>query len=506
MNSYLKLKNNLLTLFSALLGAVIIISSAHASELKLTASDAVPGDTFGLWLSVNDDVAIVGAPVGCPGGYCSVGMTPGPGSKAYVFRFDGQTWIEEAILNPSDETTRFGFSVDIDGDLAVVGATLDNELGNGAGAAYVYRRIGSTWVQEAKLLAADGAPGHQFGIPARIDGDTILVGAHQDDANGARSGSAYIFRFENDQWVQEAKLLPDDSASRQTFGNAGDIEGNLVVVGALRDDEMGANSGAAYLFRRNGSVWTQDVKLVATVPENGANFGRSVALSDDTLVIGAQWDDEGGEDAGAAYIFRHDGTRWFEEAKLIASDTAQDSWFGFAVGVSGDVAVVGAHRKDDEQTESGAVYVYRFILGEWVEEHKLIPANISDGDNFGWSVGVSGSWVMGGTPLDDDIGMAAGAVVAFDLEEPVDGMEIDCEDIRRFTASCGTNRVIRGVVQLEDSTHDDETIVFAIDELETEVTINGNRATLNRRSTTGSHVISLLDPAQCLADITVNCP
>jgi hypothetical protein len=502
MNSYFKRKNVLV----ALLGAIIIIFSAHGSELKLTASDAVVGDTFGLWLSVNDDVAIIGAPVGCPGGYCSVGMDPGPDSKAYIFRFDGQTWVEEAILNPADDTTRFGFSVDIDGDLAVVGATLDSELGNAAGAAYVYRRIGSTWVQEAKLLAADGAVGHQFGIPARIDGDTILVGAHQDNTSGSRSGSAYIFRFNNNQWLQEAKLLPDDSASRQTFGNAGDIEGDVVVIGALRDDEMGANSGAAYIFRRNASIWTQEAKLTAATPENGANFGRSVALSNDTLVIGAQWDDEGGQDAGAAYVFRDNGTQWFEEAKLIASDTAQDSWFGFAVGVSGDVAVVGAHKRDDEQTESGAVYVYRFILGEWVEEHKLIPANIADGDNFGWSVGVSGSWVMGGIPLDDEIEMAAGAVVAFDLDELGDKIGVDCADISRFTASCGTNRRIRATVQLVDSTHDGEMISFAIDELAAEVTVIGGRAMLNRRAAAGSHVISLLAPAQCLADITVTCP
>jgi hypothetical protein len=501
MNFYLKLQNTLVAMF----GVVIINFSAHASELKLTASDAIAGDTFGLWLSVNDDVAIIGAPVGCPGGYCSVGMLPGPNSKAYVFRFNGQTWVEEAILNPSDDSTRFGFSVDIDGDLAVVGATLDNELGESAGAAYVYRRVGSNWVQEAKLLAADGAAGHQFGIPARIDGDTILVGSHQDDVNGARSGSAYIFRFETEQWVQEAKLIPDDSTTRQTFGNAGDIEGDLVVVGAMRDDEMGANSGAAYLFRRSGSVWTQDAKLTARAPESGASFGRSVALSNDTLVIGAFWDDEGGADAGAAYVFRNNGTLWSEEAKLIASDAAQDSWFGFAVDVSEDVVVVGAHRKDDEQTESGAAYVYRFTLGEWVEVHKLIPANITDGDNFGWSVGVSGSWVMGGMPLDDDLGMAAGAVVAFDLDEP-NNVELECEDIRRFTASCGTNRVIRTVLQLVDSTHDGETIVFAIDEIATEATINRSRATVNRRATTGSHEVSLLVPGQCLANIVVNCP
>ncbi|MDP7032835.1 MAG: FG-GAP repeat protein, partial [Gemmatimonadota bacterium] len=173
---------------------------------------------------------------------------------------------------------------------------------------------------EAKLLAADGAASDYFGFSVSISGDTAVIGAAWDDDNGSYSGSAYIFRFDGKQWIQEAKLLAADGAADDHFGFSVSISGDTAVIGAYYDDDNGTASGSAYIFHFDGTQWIQEAKLLAADGDEGDWFGSSVSISGDTAVIGARSDDDNGSYSGSAYIFHFDGTQWIQEAKLLAAD------------------------------------------------------------------------------------------------------------------------------------------------------------------------------------------
>ena len=179
--------------------------------------------------------------------------------SAYIFKRTGTTWVQEDKLLPTDGATldRFGVSVSISGDYAIVGAIFHNDNGLESGSAYLFKRTGTTWVQEDKLLPTDGAEGDQFGVSVSISGDYAVVGAYLNGDNGLESGSAYIFKRTGTTWVQEDKLLPTDGAEGDKFGRSVSISGNNTVVGSFGDDVHGDFSGSAYLFGGSGTSWFQ---------------------------------------------------------------------------------------------------------------------------------------------------------------------------------------------------------------------------------------------------------
>jgi hypothetical protein len=203
--------------------------------------------------------------------------------------------LESQKLLASDVTARdnFGYSVAVSGDTAVVGAYGDGDNGSESGSAYVFRYDGSDWVEEAKLTASDGAAGDHFGFSVAVSGGTAVVGAGRDDDSGSSSGSAYVFRYEGSDWVEEAKLTASDGAAFDWFGVLVAVSGDTAVVGAFGDDDSGSNSGSAYVFRYDGSDWVEEAKLTASdaapSPSFGARFGMSVAVSGDTAVGGVRY-------------------------------------------------------------------------------------------------------------------------------------------------------------------------------------------------------------------------
>ncbi|UCG33990.1 MAG: FG-GAP repeat protein, partial [Phycisphaerales bacterium] len=197
----------------------------------------------------------------------------------------------------------FGGSVAVSGDVAVIGARGDDDNGTNSGSAYVFRMVGSTWVQEQKLLADDGDALDYFGGSVAVSGDVALVGAHGDDDNGSHSGSAYVFLYNGSGWVQQQKLLANDGTSDDRFGASVAVSSQLAVIGAFWDDDNGHASGSAYVFRNIGSSWFQDQKLLADDGELGDQFGYAAAVSGAVAVIGAYLDDDNGSQSGSAYVF-----------------------------------------------------------------------------------------------------------------------------------------------------------------------------------------------------------
>lgn len=321
-------------------------------EGKLTANDGVAGDLFGWSVALSGDAALVGA-------YQDDG---GKGS-AYVFVRSGTAWSQQAKLMASDGVAldRFGVSVSLSGDTALVGANQDD---SSRGSAYVFVRTGTVWIQQGKLTAADGAANDSFGISVSISGETALVGANQDDSS---RGSAYIFVRTGTTWQQQAKLGASDGVASDEFGRSVSLSGTTALIGAFRDD---TSKGSAYVFLRSGSSWGQQAKLTASDGLAGDAFGFSVALNGDFALIGANADDSG---RGGAYLFGRSGVLWTQQLKLTAPDGVAGDAFGAAVAVSSDTSLVGASGDDNTSIlDQGSAYVFAGALNDELLDATII--------------------------------------------------------------------------------------------------------------------------------------
>ena len=390
---------------------------------KLTASDGAAMDLFAFSSAISGDIAVAGAWLDDDNGAVS--------GSAYVFRYDPdeEQWVEEQKLTASDgeAVEYFGYSVSVWGDVIVVGAFGDDDNGTLSGSAYVFRYDSDDeeWVEEQKLTASDGASFHQFGFSSAAYSDLVVLGAHGDDDNGTASGSAYIFRYDpdDDVWLEEQKLTASDGAAFDEFGHWVAVDGDLVLLGADADDDNGFDSGSAYIFRYDpdDEEWLEEQKLTASDGAASDEFGRSVSISDGVALIGAALDDDNGTDSGSAYVFRYDSDdeEWSEEQKLAASDGAASDQFGASVAVSDGMVIIGASQDDDNGTDSGSAYVFRYDSGdeEWLEEQKLAASDGSASDAFGTSVAVSADGALVGAIGDDDNDADSGSAYVFNLQD-----------------------------------------------------------------------------------------
>jgi len=372
-------------------------------QAKLLASDGAAYDMFGT-SSINGNYAIVGA---------SQYLTAGGTGWAYIFKLDGTSWIEQVKLTASDAAggDRFGEAVSICGNYAIVGARGDRDNGPWSGSAYMFKRDGTTWAEQAKLLASDGAAYDTFGASVSISGDHAIVAA--DQSVSGKAGSAYIFKRDGESWAEQAKLTASDGAARDHFGVCVSISGDYAIVGARMDDDKGENSGSAYIFNRDGDTWNQQAKLSASDGAARDQFGGSVSIDGDYAIVGAHNDDDKGENSGSAYMFKRDGTTWAEQAKLTASDgEAHD---GFCVAsISGDYVVVGAPQ--EQNGGPGSAYIFKRNGTGWTEQAKLVASDGTPGvpgDCFGIRVSISGDYTIVAAILDDDNGTDAGSAYIF---------------------------------------------------------------------------------------------
>jgi hypothetical protein len=244
----------------------------------------------------------------------------------------------------------------------VAGARTD-DAGISSGSVYVFVRNGSTWTQQQKLTASDAAAGDEFGAGVAIRGDYIAVGAPLDDAPAQDSGSVYIFRWTGSSWTQQTRLIASDGALGNEMGRSVGIDGEYVVAGARLADYVGFNNaGAAYVFKRTNTTWAQQAKLSAGDKNAEDQFGVSVDISGDYVLVGAYLDDDGGNASGSAYVFRRNGTTWVEDSKLTAFDDDPGDQFGFTVALRGGYGLIGTPFVDDFGTSSGTAYVFGAAL------------------------------------------------------------------------------------------------------------------------------------------------
>ena len=390
---------------------------------KLTASDAAPGDVFGYSVAVSGDTVVAGARDEDAGGNIA--------GAAYVFQRDqggAGSWGEVKKLTASDGGAgeRFGHRVAVSGDIAIVGAGEGNSF---AEAAYVFQRDqGGTdnWGEVKKLTASDADPGDRFGVSVAVSGEIAVVGASNEGfASGTFGpGAAYVFQRNQggaDNWGEVKKLTASDAQDNDHVGWSVAVSGDIAIVGAFNEDSAAHAAGAAYVFQRDqggAENWGLVKKLIASDAQSLDAFGWSVALSGHIAVVGARG--EGGH-TGAAYVFQRDqggADNWGEVKKLIASNAESPDFFGHGVAVSGDVAIVGAPEEDTGVGNSGAAYEFQRDAGgadNWGEVKKLTATDAEAGDNLGSSVAVSGGIAVSGALFEDAGGDAAGAAYVFDL-------------------------------------------------------------------------------------------
>ncbi|KPA12838.1 PKD domain-containing protein [Candidatus Magnetomorum sp. HK-1] len=392
-------------------------------EQKVIASDGNVDDSFGIDIAISKKHAIIGA-------YYDDDKGSNSGS-AYIQTYGASGWSESIKLSATDGAADdyFGYAVSISDNYALVGAYKEDDKGSDAGAAYIYKRQGSHWSQSAKLLANNGAASDYFGYAVSISNDTALVGAYLDDYSYTDQGSAYIFKRNGDSWIQEAYLTASDKAASDQFGSAVALSGNYAIIGARYDDDSYSGSGSAYIFIREGTTWTQQAKLTASDPDANDYFGFSVSISGDYAIVGAYADDRDVSDMGSAYIFKRNGTNWSETVKLTPTDGSVSDCYGYNVSLSGDYAIVGSKNDDDKGANSGSAYLYQRDGENWNLLVKLIPEDGQPGDYFGQAVSIFENNIAIGSYNDDDNGSNSGSASIFMLDTQPTLVEIDNQNI-----------------------------------------------------------------------------
>ncbi len=267
---------------------------------------------------------------------------------------------------PGSPGAGFGAALAIDGDTGVVSAPGDG----GSGAVVVLARANGAWREQVRLRADDGAAWDLFGSSVAPWGDLLVVGAPMDGTSGAlRLGAAYVFRRTGSDWVQEAKLTAPDPAEYDRFGASVAVLGEAILVGVPGDDLPGAPAaGSVRVFRPTGTGWGQAQTLVASDPLSYADLGEALSVSGDRLAAGATLAADGaGTRTGAAYLFLQQGGTWVQEQKIVAPDGADRDDFGGALSIAGDTLAVGAHAADGAFENCGSVYVFVAQFGRLVE-------------------------------------------------------------------------------------------------------------------------------------------
>ncbi len=363
---------------------------------KLTASDSRGGDQLGYAVALSGSEVIAGAPKHSAGGLGS--------GAAYIYeqKEDG-TWIETIKLSDGETASedQFGISVAISGNLAISGAQQDDDVAPNAGAAYIFERSGTLWLQRTKLVADDAKAGDLFGNTVAISGETVVVGAPGADDAGPESGAAYVFTYLGDEWVQRAKLIGDDTSMFDHFGTAVAVHEDTALIGAHGKDEGAEDSGAAYIFVRNGVAWIQQAKLAHRNAVPGDQFGHAVAIYGDNALIGAHLSDATGPDSGAAYIFTRNGGTWTQDFEIIPNDSGLGDEFGYAVDLTNGVAIIGAPKEDRSEPDMGAAYVFVETRTAWLQQSKLTATEAEAEDEFGSAVAIHQDTAIVGAWKDD---------------------------------------------------------------------------------------------------------
>ncbi len=471
----------------------------------LKANNTGTHDHFGAAVAISGNTVVVGAPdedSDTDGINAADNNAATDAGRVYVFSrfgsafFPNSAWSLQATLKRLGASAgdKFGSAVAIDGNTIVVGSPGNDPFSSGpeSGAVNVFVRtsgiFGPTWTQQAVIFGSlsSSYTGDKFGAAVDISGDSIIIGAPQEDSNATdvdgshlnnslnNSGAAYVYTRSGTTWTRQAYLKASNTSDLARFGTAVAIDGDLAVVGANVGDTSVSQSGAAYVFARVGSSWgtfSHTPYLEASNAQNGDWFGWSVDISDTTIVVSAPAEDSNttgidstsnnsANESGAVYVFGRflqpvlppasPYYHWPETAYIKASNTDMDDSFGWRVSLSGDKLVVGARDEDsysvaindrlhnNSASNSGAAYSFSRDGSVWSQQDYLKATNSEAGDSFGIAVAIDGDTIIVGANLEDssatgsnngtssNAALNSGAAYVFDATS--DATLGDCDD------------------------------------------------------------------------------
>jgi hypothetical protein len=453
------------------------LAAAFAEQAYITASNTGAGDEFGYSVAVSGNTLAVGAHFEASS---TTGIDSTPDNSAanagavYIFVRSGTSWTQQAYIKASNSQAgdEFGYSVALSGDTLVVGAigedsntqginTTPDELAANSGAVYVFVRNGSSWSEQAYIKASNTQGSDEFGISVALYGDTLAVGAHQEDSGttgvnttpdeaASNSGAVYVFTRSDTSWTQQAYIKASNTGGGDSFGYSLALSGDTLAVGAYREDSstLGINTtpidnkqsddyGAVYVFVRNNANWVEQAYIKASETDKLDYFGFSVALSGNTLAVGVYLEDSettginsipndtaAGANSGAVYVFTRSNNTWSQQAYIKASNTGKTDLFGKSITLFGDVLAVGAIQEDSETTgidsipndtaagtNSGAVYVFTRSNNTWSQQTYIKASTTVSNVNFGQSVALAGDTLAVGVPVENT---SAGASYIFE--------------------------------------------------------------------------------------------
>lgn len=412
-------------IFALTIGLCCTLSSdsrgqTKADVVKLVAGDAAASDFFGVSVAISDDRVVIGARE--KDGTDNSGDVIDDSGAAYIFEYADGQWIESAKLIPHDSASGdlFGTAVAVSDDLILVGASRGKSFGPGRpGSAYLFQNTGnkkSSWTEIAMLSASKNEIYNFFGWSVGLSGDRATVGAPNvnDEA-----GAAYVFEDSNDGWSEAYELTASDAEPHDTFGASVAISDNLAFVGATGDDNF---NGSVYVFRREDDTWVESAKLMPKAATENAplsllppSFGTSLSISGNLAIIGAPGDDTHGNDAGVAYIFERNGRTWTEVAKLEPADLSEGDLCGWSVDISDRWAIVGCRW---DESNAGSAYIFKRLEPGWTEVAKLKAPDAAAGDQFGVDAALSRDQVIVGSWKADAIALDSGTAYIFLVPEP----------------------------------------------------------------------------------------
>jgi hypothetical protein len=383
-------------------------------QTKIMASDPATNDQFGRSVAISGTTVAVGSP-------SADTQTIDNAGAVYIYTQSGGVWTQQAkLLGDGANINRFGRSVALSGDLLIVGAPGEyNGSPDRYGAVYIFTRAGSTWTQQTKLYPSDQVEGN-YGVDVAYSGNTLVVG---DDYHGvagsSRLGRAYVYTYEGSTWTLQSTLSASSAVAEDYFASAVAISGDTILVGASgRENGTVMNAGAAFVFTRSGTTWTQQAIVTHTGAAADDNFGQAVSLDGDSAVIGAPYQDFIGQgERGAAHVFTRSGTTWTQQATLSVSDGSNSEYMGFAVSIRGTQVLVSTHTKPINSV-SGAGAVYRFTGSgsSWTQTEKHAASDYGTDDNFGIAVAADGNLFVVGSYLESTSPATSnGAAYIFDL-------------------------------------------------------------------------------------------
>jgi|GEM_PF-1719914 len=415
----------------ALLPVALLLTPPLAAQCEIdefSVAGPAPGASLGWSSAVDGDFALFGAP-----------YADGAGA-AYFFERTPGGWVERARLDPSDGQSgdAFGWSVDLEGDFALIGAPGDDDQGTDAGTAFVFERTGNAWTEVAKLQGSSVDDFDGFGTSVALDFGFCFVGAPRADGLVAETGAAFFFFPPGTQPPLEFQILTaDDGATGDEFGIALAVDSGFAVIGAQRDDSPSPDAGSAYVFTQGAISYFQTHKLTASDAAGFEHFGCAidVDLPTASILIGANFAQGQGVTAGAAYLFEPGPGGWQEAGKLFDDEGSPGDGFGTSVFLDGARALIGATQNVAALAQEGRAYLAERRGGSWELTAAFAASDGATFDTLGASVLLHGGEALVGAPYESEGNPQSGSVYVFDAR-PRLGTEF-CDATENSTGRIG---------------------------------------------------------------------